>query len=181
MGLKPPPAPTGQWEHSTRAEHQAKARLFIAAARAYGDVVCLPAGPKRVYLVNHPDHIKRVLQDNHRNYRLTPFYGKLRPIFGEGLLTSEGDLWRRQRHLIQPAFHRQRLERLGTLMTAAAATMLGRWEVLAENELDLAWSAASEDWPEELTPGMACKQVARDSRTKTKLSSYHGVEMSTVY
>ncbi len=106
-------------------------RLFIAAARAYGDVVCLPAGSKRVYLVNHPDHIKRVLQDNHRNYRLTPFYGKLRPIFGEGLLTSEGDLWHRQRHLIQPAFHRQRLEGLGTLMTAAAATMLGRWEVLA--------------------------------------------------
>ena len=103
-------------------------RVFVEAAREFGDVVALPVGPKRVYLLNHPDHIKRILQDNTRNYRLTPYYDKLRPVFGKGLLTSEGDPWARQRELIQPAFSQRRLEALPPVITAATATMLERWE-----------------------------------------------------
>lgn len=108
--------------------------FFTSAARNYGDIVALPVGPRRVYLLNHPDHVRRVLQDNHRNYRLTPYYKRLRPVFGEGLLTSEGDLWSRQRALIQPAFHRDRLDGLGPLVTAATAMMLERWKVHATQE-----------------------------------------------
>ncbi len=106
-------------------------RVFVDAAREYGDVVCLPVGPKRVYLLNHPDHVKRILQDNHRNYRLTPYYEKLRPLFGDGLLTSEGDLWSRQRALVQPVLQRHRLEGMEALMTAATAAMLEAWKVAA--------------------------------------------------
>ena len=74
---------------------------FERAARDYGDVVRLPVGPIRVFLLNHPDHVKRVVQDNHRNYRLTRFYKRLRPVFGDGVFTSEGTRWSRQRRVLQ--------------------------------------------------------------------------------
>ena len=66
---------------------------LIRAARDFGDVAALPAGPRRVYLVNHPDHVRRILQDNHRNYGLPAHYRMLRPVFGDGLFTSEGERW----------------------------------------------------------------------------------------
>ena len=103
-------------------------KAFMEAAREYGDVVLLPVGPRRVYLLNRPDYIEHVLQENYRNYRLTPFYEKLKPVFGEGLLTSEGDLWRHQRQLMQLGFQRERLERLSGIMTTVSATMLERWQ-----------------------------------------------------
>ncbi len=106
-------------------------RVLVEAEREYGDVVCLRVGAKRVYLLNHPDHVKRILQDNSRNYRLTPYYEKLRPLFGHGLLTSEGDLWNRQRVLVQPALQRHQLEAMMPLMTAAVAAMLEGWKVVA--------------------------------------------------
>ncbi len=105
--------------------------VFITAARDYGDFVRLPVGPWRVYLLNHPDHIRHVLRDNQRNYRLTRFYEKLRPIFGNGLFASEGEHWRHQRHVIQPAFYGEQLEALVPVMTAAAARLIERLRVRA--------------------------------------------------
>lgn len=111
--------------------------LFIAAAREYGDVVRLPVGPERVLLVNHPRHIQRVLQDNHRNYRLTRFYRHLRPVFGEGVFAAEGARWRHQRGVLQPAFQRERLEALAPAMTEGAAEMIARWRTRPRPEAPL--------------------------------------------
>jgi cytochrome P450 len=82
-----------------------------------------------VYLVVHPDHVKHVLQDQHRNYPKTPFVNdKWRMVVGEGLICSEGDFWRRQRRLAQPAFHRKLIEGFGAVMVEHTARMLDRWE-----------------------------------------------------
>ena len=57
--------------------------------------------------------------------------GRVKPLIGEGLFTSEGDFWRRQRRLAQPAFHRQRIESLATIMSNAGARMVEDWETAA--------------------------------------------------
>lgn len=87
------------------------------------------------YLFFHPDHYKHILQDNNRNYTKMPHpsLALLRPVVGNGLLTSDGDFWRRQRRLAAPAFHRRRIASFAGTMTAAADTMLESWHTLAQD------------------------------------------------
>lgn len=102
-------------------------------AREYGDVVRLrfPAG-KLGHLVSTPEAVKYVLQENQKNYdKETHGFSKLRSLLGRGLVTSEGDFWLRQRRLIQPAFHKQRLASFAQLMVRDAAELGERWERLA--------------------------------------------------
>lgn len=77
----------------------------------YGDVVRLPLGPKTLHLFNHPDHAKHVLADNPGNYHKGIGLIHARRVIGDGLLTSEGELWRKQRKVIQPVFQAKRLAR----------------------------------------------------------------------
>ena len=74
-------------------------RLFINLFQEYGDVVHLQAGPRHLCLINHPDEVQHVLQSNNRNYVKGSTYAKLKPVLGEGLFTSEGEFWLRQRRL----------------------------------------------------------------------------------
>ena len=99
--------------------------LLSRAARA-GDVVRLRLG-RDVYLLNHPDHVQRVLHDNHTNYRKNYFYERMKPLVGEGLLTSEGGAWKRRRRLAQPAFHKERLAAFTGIMAQHTTAMLDRW------------------------------------------------------
>ncbi len=115
--------------------------FFLNAALQYGRVVCLRLGFHRAYLISHPEHIKHVLQDNFLNYvKSPPRIEKIKPLFGEGLTTSEGEAWRRQRHLIQPAFARERIAGLDCIITDATTAMLERWFSVAANgqALDIA-------------------------------------------
>ena len=76
---------------------------------------------------------EHVLQDKVRNYpKKNRFNDMLKPLTGEGLLTSDGEVWRQRRRLSQPAFHRQRLAGFATGMTEATQAMLARWTPLAE-------------------------------------------------
>jgi cytochrome P450 len=85
------------------------------------------------YILVHPDHNKHILQDNNKNYtKQAPSLLVTKPLLGNGLVTSDGDFWRRQRRLIQPAFHRQRIAGFGATMTTAAETMIQRWQGAAE-------------------------------------------------
>src|SRR5262245_65438896 len=102
-------------------------RYYTTAFRTFGDVVGFHVGPFRTMLVSHPDHIKHILQDNNHNYEKGLVIAKLKVLIGEGLFTSEGDFWRRQRRLSQPAFHRERLAGFATAMTETTAAMLDRW------------------------------------------------------
>src|SRR3954464_11094640 len=93
-------------------------------------LVTHPEGPPRPPPVPHPEAPRRVLQDNAGNYtKEHPSYSMLRRLVGNGLLTSEGSFWLRQRRLAQPAFHRQRIAGMATQMTKAALDLAGEWEV----------------------------------------------------
>ncbi len=105
--------------------------FYLEIWRRHGDVVTYWLGPWRNTLIVRPEHVKHVLQDNHTGYAESWFYDKLVPLVGRGLLTSEGELWKRQRRLVQPAFQRERLARFAGTMVACAAAMLDRWEARA--------------------------------------------------
>jgi cytochrome P450 len=83
--------------------------LMKAATDTYGDAVRLRIGPQTLYFFNHPDYAKHVLADNAAAYHKGIGLAQARRALGDGLLTSEGELWRRQRDTIQPAFQRGRL------------------------------------------------------------------------
>ncbi|MFE7563337.1 cytochrome P450 [Kitasatospora sp. NPDC057500] len=85
--------------------------VMTRAAAAYGDAVRLPLGPKTLYFFNHPDHVRRVLTDNSTNYHKGIGLVHARRALGDGLLTSEGELWRAQRKVIQPVFQARRISR----------------------------------------------------------------------
>jgi cytochrome P450 len=96
-------------------------------ARRYGDVVRAPVGTLVFYMFTHPDDIEYVLRNNHRNFSKDKGTRQLIGLLGEGLLTSEGDLWRRQRRLSQPAFQVEQVQKYGNAMVAYAERMLESW------------------------------------------------------
>lgn len=97
-----------------------------------GDVVRIALPLRRGYLVAHPDGVKRALVDNHKNYgKQTRGYQMLRLALGEGLVTSEGDFWRRQRRIAQPAFHHQKIAAFAEVMTRATTDLLASWSAVA--------------------------------------------------
>ncbi len=73
-----------------------------------------------------------MLQENHANYRRTPFHDRLKSVMGEGLVTSEGELWQRQHRLLQPAFRAERIRRFVEVMGGAATGLANRWHAAAE-------------------------------------------------
>jgi cytochrome P450 len=97
-------------------------------AREYGDVVRLRFGRMVVYLLSHPEHIELVLRGNHRNFRKDRGTRLLSGALGQGLLTSEGDTWRRQRQLAQPAFQLDQIQKYGAVMVAYTERLLQGWK-----------------------------------------------------
>ncbi|MGC2695627.1 MAG: cytochrome P450 [Candidatus Angelobacter sp.] len=104
---------------------------FFKSALIYGDVVRY-RGVWVSHQLSHPDHIQQVLQSNVANYRKGRGYKILKLSLGEGLLTSEGALWQRQRKMTQPAFQGQQVASFVDTMAGNAQAMLRRWESFAE-------------------------------------------------
>jgi cytochrome P450 len=100
--------------------------FFLQSALTYGDVVRIDMGPRRMFLVSHPDQVKYVLQDNNKNY--VKGYEMVKPLMGEGLVTSDGDLWRRQRRLIQPLFNRPNMASLFPIMAETTQETIAGWK-----------------------------------------------------
>jgi len=100
--------------------------LLGDAAARYGDAVRMTIGPKAIYLFNHPDHAKHVLADNVANYRKGIGLEEARRVIGDGLLTSHGEVWRRQRRTIQPLFQNKRLARQDAVIADEAGRLVER-------------------------------------------------------
>ncbi len=99
--------------------------------RQYGDVVQFPIPRPPSYLVNDPEGVRRVLVGNARNYgKSTIQYRALSLVTGEGLLVADTPAWRRQRPLVQPAFHHETLERIVAHVDVAVARMFARWDAV---------------------------------------------------
>ena len=103
-------------------------RYVLDAVRTHGDIVRLRFGWVTGHLVAHPDHVRHVLVDNQKNYdKETPGFDQLRIILGNGLLTSEGAFWKRQRRIAQPAFTKDRVSAFAPTMVRATEEQIDRW------------------------------------------------------
>ena len=101
--------------------------FLLKSAREYGDVVSLSIGPIRTCLFNHPDLIEEVLNKQNPNCIKDISYRVLKGVFGDGLLLSDGDLWKRHRRLIQPAFTAERITGYASAIVTDTAQMLAKW------------------------------------------------------
>lgn len=130
---KCPPGPAGIPLLGSLLEARRDPLCFaLNVTRTYGDITYFRIGIYTGYLLNHPDYFRHVLRLNHRNYSKKNYhFEKLKPVLGEGLITSDGDHWLHERRLIQPVFHPQRIGRFGSTITKAANEMLGQWEAVA--------------------------------------------------
>jgi cytochrome P450 len=100
---------------------------FTTMAQKYGDVSGMRIGKFRSLFINHPDLIEDVLVNNSRKYLKGRILRANKYLFGEGLLTSEGDFWLRQRRLAQPAFHRARVNAYAATMAEYAQQLIASW------------------------------------------------------
>ncbi|PIG93276.1 cytochrome P450 [Gloeocapsopsis sp. IPPAS B-1203] len=96
-------------------------------AREYGDIVPMRLGLTPTCLVTHPDLIEEILKDRDSFIKSRGFRA-LRTLLGEGLLTSEGESWFRQRRLVQPVFHQKLIASYATVMVEYAERMLTTWQ-----------------------------------------------------
>jgi len=102
--------------------------IYTRWAREYGDIFYYRAGWMDVYFLNHPSLIEQVLVSQSQNFAKDKVIQNSRWFLGEGLLTSEGSGWLRQRRLSQPAFHRERMASYGQTMAAYTEDMLATWQ-----------------------------------------------------
>ncbi|MFH5797835.1 cytochrome P450 [Haladaptatus sp. CMAA 1911] len=125
-----PPGPDGLPIIGTRLEFIRDPFGFMTrTAREYGDIAHWKELDGPMYQLNHPDYIEQVLVQNNQNYiKGEGFQHILGPVLGQGILNSEGAVWRRNRHLIQPAFHPEEIQRYSTMMTDFTEEELDTWE-----------------------------------------------------
>lgn len=103
--------------------------FFQEARRRYGDLVTLRFGPYDHTFVTHPDALQRLLKDNVKNYtKDSPFYSTMRLALGDGLVTSDGEVWEQQRQNAQPFFvrHRERIDGWARVMTEEGVRLADR-------------------------------------------------------
>jgi cytochrome P450 len=106
--------------------------LMTGVTEDFGDVIRFKMGPKTLYFFNHPEHAKHVLSDNNENYHKGIGLIHAKRVLGDGLLTSEGDLWRRHRRIIQPSFQRDRIARFADVVVDQANQLIAGWRGLGE-------------------------------------------------
>ena len=101
------------------ARHGDTYRVYVPARRSY------------TYVIHHPDDVKRVLVSNHRNYTKGVGLDRVKILLGKGIMTSEGELWKRQRYMMQPLFHRRVVTEFAQVIARVNDRCIARWEGLA--------------------------------------------------
>ncbi len=127
-----PPGPRGRRLLGSLDDvRRSKLRFVTRVTRDFGDIVGFQMGPRRLYLLTHPAHFKHVLHDNAANYHKGLGLTDAAPLLGEGLLTSDGERWARQRARLQGAFAADRLESYASRMTELTLALARRWRAPA--------------------------------------------------
>jgi enediyne biosynthesis protein E7 len=125
-----PPGPVEGFDLEGSEETLSRLREYFAR---FGDVYRVFAPNRGVYdyVINHPDDIKHVLLSNHRNYTKGQGMDRVKILLGNGIMTSEGDFWRRQRRMMQPYFHRRVIDRFCGLIHEVNEKFAERWAACA--------------------------------------------------
>ena len=129
MQAQPPEAALQFDIGSTDDSLERMVELFALHGDTYR--VYVPARQSYTYVIHHPDDVKRVLVSNHRNYTKGVGLDRVKILLGKGLMTSEGELWTRQRYMMQPFFHRRVITQFAQVIGTANSELLARWEALA--------------------------------------------------
>lgn len=110
-------------------------KTLTGAFARYGDAfrIFSPATNAHICVFSHPDHVRHILVDNHANYTKGIGIERVRILLGNGIMVSEGELWRRQRKMIQPAFHREVIARMITHIRSANIQLRNKWIGHARN------------------------------------------------
>jgi enediyne biosynthesis protein E7 len=121
-----PPGPTEGFDLGGSEETLARLQDYFAR---FGDIyrVFAPSRGVYYYVINHPDDVKRVLLSNHRNYTKGDGIDRVKILLGNGIMTSEGDFWRRQRRMMQPSFHRRVIDQFSALISEVNEKYAQRW------------------------------------------------------
>ena len=123
-----PPALPGHWLLGNLREfRQNMLGVYMRCARECGDIATYSIGPRRLVFISHPEFIEQVLVTENRKFIKHYALRLLKPTLGEGLLTSDGDFWLRQRRLMQPAFSKPRVESYGPIIVDYTQKMLATW------------------------------------------------------
>jgi enediyne biosynthesis protein E7 len=126
-----PPGPTEGFDLGGSEESLDRLRDYFAR---FGDVyrVFAPARGVYNYVINHPDDVKRVMLTNHRNYTKGEGIDRVKILLGNGIMTSEGAFWRRQRRMMQPSFHRKVINQFSTVIHDVNQKYETRWAQAAD-------------------------------------------------
>ncbi|MGO4339800.1 cytochrome P450 [Labrys sp. KB_33_2] len=104
--------------------------MLMKLRNGYGDIARNRLGPFMTHLLSHPEHVEYVLQENHRNYCRGRFYDNFKLFFGDGILTTEGDFWRKHRRIVQPVFNKGAIDDGTAGAAEATAGLIERWNRL---------------------------------------------------
>jgi cytochrome P450 len=110
-----------------QANRSAMLARMETIAQTYGDIVRLKSIGRHLVFINHPDLLQQVFIDRAQRYVKSAGVRATKRLVGNGLLTSEGEFHLRQRRLVQPAFHRQRIANLGSMMVEYSLTRANTW------------------------------------------------------
>lgn len=116
--------------------------FLVKTAHEYGDIVRMGVGKRQFYLASHPDSLQHMLQDNSTNFWKGAGMDMTRPLMGDGLAVSEGDLWRRQRRLMQPTFSATRVLESLPHVRAPVEELIAEWESRDSKRVELDVSVA---------------------------------------
>lgn len=131
-----PPGPTGYFASLVYRPGRDPLTFFTELVKTYGSLVYLRSNGEQLYVVTDPRHIKDVLVTNQRKFKKGRGLERSRALLGDGLLTSEGEAHLRQRRLIQPAFHKERIASYAKAMTDYAVNTSDRWTDGATLDID---------------------------------------------
>ena len=135
--MKLPPGPSSLVEFFqmllSRKRHPIK--LYESIFKKYGDIVYFAFGPYKFAMLNEADAIEQVLHTEARNFTKSSGYERFKLIVGNGLLVSEGEVWKRQRRLLSWAFSPRHIEQIHPIMVKESLDMMERWRNQAEIDL----------------------------------------------
>jgi cytochrome P450 len=144
MALAQPVAIKGEFLFGSMRSFNRDTLQFLLDARPYGDFVLFKFGPFPVYVANHPDVIHEVLVTKNASFAKSSITKRvLYPAVGEGLFTNDGDSWKRQRKLAQPAFHTKRIASYADVMVAYAERLIKQWRNGATVDIEREMSAVT--------------------------------------